>query len=73
MHLKATIWRHILVLQQDIIVYLLLILVSLSNYILFYTSPDLTLRAVGEYPRAADTAGVLVQRVRYFAVVISGV
>lgn len=43
-----------------------------STYILFYTSPGLTLRSVGKYPMAADTAGVSVQRVRYLAVVITG-
>jgi ABC-type uncharacterized transport system permease subunit len=59
-------------LQQDILVYFLLIIVALTTYILFYTSFGLTLRAVGEYPRAADTAGVSVQTVRYTAVIISG-
>ena len=61
-----------LLFNQDPLVYLLLLLVPLSNYILFYTSSGLTLRAVGEYPRAADTAGVSVQLVRYLSVMISG-
>ncbi len=59
-------------LQQDLLVYLLVLLVPLSTYILFYTSPGLTLRAVGEYPQAADTSGISVQRVRYLCVMISG-
>jgi len=59
-------------LQQDIFVYLLLVLVPLSTYILFYTNPGLTLRSVGEYPKAADTSGISVQRVRYICVIISG-
>ncbi|MHC5594463.1 MAG: ABC transporter permease [Nostoc sp.] len=58
--------------QQDILVYLLLILVAFNTYILFHTSFGLTLRAVGEYPKAAATAGVSVSRVRYFAVILSG-
>ncbi|QLE54600.1 ABC transporter permease [Nostoc sp. TCL26-01] len=58
--------------QQDIFVYLLLMLVALSVYTLFHTSFGLTLRAVGEYPQAAATAGVSVSRVRYWAVVLSG-
>lgn len=58
--------------QQDVLVYLLLILVALSTYILFHTSFGLTLRAVGEYPKAAATAGVSVSRVRYLAVILSG-
>ncbi|MBD2771902.1 ABC transporter permease [Iningainema tapete] len=61
-----------LLFQQDILVYLLLFIVCLSTYFLYYTSPGLTLRAVGEYPLAAETAGVSVQRVRYLAVVIGG-
>ncbi|BAY30499.1 inner-membrane translocator [Nostoc carneum NIES-2107] len=61
-----------LLFQQDILVYLLLILVIFTTYILFQTSFGLTLRAVGESPQAADTAGISVPRVRYLAVVISG-
>lgn len=61
-----------LLFNQDPLVYLLILLVPLSTYILFNTSSGLTLRAVGEYPRAADTAGVSVQLVRYLSVVISG-
>ena len=61
-----------LLFNQDPLVYLLLLLVPLSTYILFHTSPGLTLRAVGELPRAAETAGVSVQLVRYLSVVMSG-
>jgi simple sugar transport system permease protein len=58
--------------NQDLLVYGLLILVPLTTYLLFRTSLGLTLRAVGEYPRAADTAGIGVGRVRYICVVVSG-
>lgn len=61
-----------LLFQSDILVYLLFILVILTTYILFKTSFGLTLRAVGESPKAADTAGISVPFVRYIAVVISG-
>ncbi len=61
-----------LLFQQNIFVYLIFILVILTTYTLFNTSFGLTLRAVGEYPQAAATAGVSVQRVRYLAVVLSG-
>ncbi|AFY90250.1 ABC transporter permease [Chroococcidiopsis thermalis] len=61
-----------LLFAQNILVYLLIFLVVFTNYLLFYTHPGLTLRAVGEYPRAADTAGVSVQLVRYFSVILSG-
>jgi general nucleoside transport system permease protein len=61
-----------LLFAQNILVYFLIFLVIFTNYLLFYTHPGLTLRAVGEYPRAADTAGVSVQVVRYFSVILSG-
>ncbi|MBD2034777.1 ABC transporter permease [Leptolyngbya sp. FACHB-321] len=61
-----------LLFNQDPLVYLLLFLLPLSTYILFHTSLGLTLRAVGEYPRAADTAGIRVSQVRYLSVVLSG-
>jgi len=61
-----------LLFDQDPLVYGLFLLVPLSTYILFRTSWGLTLRAVGEYPRAADTAGIHVIRVRYISVILSG-
>lgn len=61
-----------LLFAQNILVYFLVFLIIFTNYLLFYTHPGLTLRAVGEYPRAADTAGVSVRVVRYFSVLLSG-
>jgi ABC-type uncharacterized transport system permease subunit len=61
-----------LLFAQDILVYLLLLLIAFTTYILYHTSFGLTLRAVGEYPPAADTAGISVSRVRYYAVIIGG-
>lgn len=61
-----------LLFQQDPLVYLLLLLVPLSTYTLYQTTLGLTVRAVGEYPRAAATAGVKVLRVRYASVMLSG-
>lgn len=61
-----------LLFEQDALVYLLLVLIPLSTYLLFYTSLGLTLRAVGEYPRAADTVGIHVSWVRYLSVSLSG-
>ena len=61
-----------LLFNQDPLVYLLLLLVPLSTYILFQTSLGLTLRAVGESPRAAETAGIQVTLVRYLSVALSG-
>jgi len=61
-----------LLFNQDLLVYLLLLLVPLITYLIFHTSLGLTLRAVGEYPRAADTAGIWVTQVRYLSVILSG-
>ncbi|MBD2179646.1 ABC transporter permease [Aerosakkonema funiforme] len=61
-----------LIFNQDPLIYFLFLLVPLTAYLLFRTSLGLSLRAVGEYPRAADTAGISVNLVRYVAVTISG-
>jgi general nucleoside transport system permease protein len=62
-----------LLFNQDPLVYLLFCLVPALTYLLFGTTWGLTLRAVGEYPRAADTAGIGVAQVRYISVIFSGV
>jgi ABC-type uncharacterized transport system permease subunit len=61
-----------LLFEQNILVYLLFLLIALTTYILFHTSFGLTIRAVGEYPQAADTSGISVEKVRYCAVIIGG-
>ena len=49
-----------------------ILLVFVSHYVLFYTSWGLRTRAVGENPKAADTAGVNVFKMRYINVLVSG-
>ena len=49
------------------------LIVPLCWYILYKTPFGLRIRAVGENPAAADAAGVKVIRLRYVAVIISGI
>jgi ABC-type uncharacterized transport system permease subunit len=56
--------------QTNVLVYLTLILVPLASFILYRTSFGLAARSVGEHPRAADTMGISVSRVRYICVLI---
>jgi ABC-type uncharacterized transport system permease subunit len=52
---------------------LAILLVPVAWYVLYKTPFGLRLRAVGENPAAADSAGVNVYKLRYTAVIISGV
>lgn len=52
--------------------WLVLAILIVSWFVLYKTPFGLRLRACGEHPQAADSAGVNVYRIRYLAVVISG-
>lgn len=52
---------------------LALVLVPVCWYVIYKTPFGLRLRSVGENPAAADSAGVNVIRLRYVAVIISGI
>jgi len=54
------------------LVYLGILLAPVSAFLLYHTPWGLNLRAVGENPRAADSAGVSVPLMRYQALAISG-
>ncbi|MCB5200320.1 simple sugar transport system permease protein [Loktanella sp. DSM 29012] len=58
---------------HTIIVYLALLIVPITAWVLFSTRFGLRLRAVGENPAAVDTAGISVVGMRFAAVAICGV
>ena len=59
--------------QQNVIFYVALLILAGIQFLLFHTNIGLRIRAVGEHPQAADTAGVNVRLVRYLCVISSGV
>jgi len=59
--------------QQNVIFYLAILILIGIQLLLFRTNIGLRIRAVGEHPLAADTAGINVRVVRYACVLASGV
>jgi simple sugar transport system permease protein len=58
--------------NQSILVYIGYLMIPLAWYYINRTRPGLHLRAVGEYPAAADVLGINVYRLRYMYVFIGG-
>ncbi len=58
---------------QNIITYFAFLAVPVTAWVLFRTRFGLRLRAVGENPKAIDTAGISVTRLRYSALAITAV
>ena len=58
--------------NQSVLVYIGYLLTPLAWYYINRTRPGLHLRAVGEYPSAADALGISVFRMRYLYVFIGG-
>ncbi|MBU6148094.1 MAG: ABC transporter permease [Actinomycetales bacterium] len=58
--------------EQTVIVYGMFLLIASVTFLLFRTRWGLRTRSVGENPKAADTLGISVARVRYLAVVYGG-
>jgi simple sugar transport system permease protein len=55
------------------IVYIAIILVPICWYAIYKTPFGLKLRAVGEHPKAADSVGINVTRIKWTAIIISGI
>jgi general nucleoside transport system permease protein len=63
----------VLISGQNILVYVALLCVPLTYWVLYRTRFGLRLRAVGENPKAVDTAGISVYLLRYRALIVTGV
>ncbi len=59
--------------DQSVMVYLGYLLIPLTWYYINRTRPGMHLRAVGEFPAAADALGINVAGLRYFYVFLGGV
>lgn len=60
-----------LLFSADVLTYAMYVLVPLSWWVIYRTPWGLALRAIGDYPVAADSAGISVPKVRVLAVVTS--
>ena len=58
--------------QLNLMIWLSFAILVLSYIVMFRTPIGLRIRSVGEHPRAADTVGISVYKVRYGAVILSG-
>lgn len=67
----GTIYKEIIS-GHNLLVWVALLSVMVTGYVIFKTSFGLRLRAVGEKPEAVDTAGISVSALRYRAVIIAG-
>ncbi len=65
-------WLGNVLFQQNIIFYIAILILIAVQFLLFRTNLGLRIRAVGEHPQAADTAGVNVRLLRYLCVISSG-
>ncbi len=57
---------------ENLFIFFLIFLLFSSLYLLFSTNFGLSVRAVGQYPLAVETAGISVSLIRYSCVILSG-
>lgn len=57
--------------NQNAVTYLIYIIIPILHYILFKAEIGLKIRAVGENPKACDTVGINVYKIRYGTVIFS--
>jgi simple sugar transport system permease protein len=60
------------VFSQDVLTYLVYLLIPLAWFFMYKTKHGLNLRAVGENPQTADAMGVNVAKLRYFYTIFGG-
>jgi len=58
--------------NQSPVIYIMILLIFVTQFLMYATRWGLRVRSVGEHPRAADTLGINVFRTRYVSVMISG-
>jgi simple sugar transport system permease protein len=58
--------------SQNILVYITFLLVPLAHFVMFKTDLGLNIRGAGEYPKACDTVGINVYKIRYGTIIVSG-
>ena len=59
--------------RLSVMIWIAFLFVIVAHVVLFKTPLGLRLRSTGEHPRAADTVGISVYGMRYFAVTLSGI
>ena len=58
--------------NQSPVIYIMFLMILFTHFFYNYTKWGLRIRAVGENPKAADTLGINVFRLRYISVLVSG-
>jgi simple sugar transport system permease protein len=59
--------------NQTLLIYIMYVSVVVVTLLLFQTTWGLRVRSVGEHPKAADTVGIKVNRIRWQAILLGGV